>query len=188
MGRLGLGRGGPRELGAIREGIVAADQLRTALPDRSAHGAGGGQGCPRAAGHAGGAAGAGAEARGAAVRAGRQFRRRRLFEPELDEQRTLRDDGRRLIAEMQARYAAESGVATLKIKHNQVIGYHIEVTATHAERMPTAPDGPFIHRQTLGTAVRFTTVALAELDRGIAEAADRALAIELAIFPTWSPR
>ncbi len=181
LGRLGLGRGGPRELGAIREGIVAADQLRNALPD----------GLPPALD----------DAKNALVplealvdRLARAlkpevplFARDGNFiaagySPELDEQRTLRDDGRRLIAEMQARYAAESSVATLKIKHNQVIGYHIEVTATHAERLQTAPDGPFIHRQTLGTAVRFTTVALAELDRGIAEAADRALAIELAVF------
>jgi DNA mismatch repair protein MutS len=181
LGRLGLGRGGPRELGAIREGIVAADQLRTTLPE----------GLPPALD----------AARNALVPLDTLVDRlaRALkpevplmardgnfiaagYSPELDEQRTLRDDGRRLIAEMQARYAGESGVATLKIKHNQVIGYHIEVTATHADRMPTAPDGPFIHRQTLGTAVRFTTVALAELDRGIAEAADRALAIELAIF------
>ena len=181
LGRLGLGRGGPRELGAIREGIVAADQLRTTLPhdlpavlDR---------------------------AKAALVPLDTLVERlaRALkpevplmardgnfvaagYSPELDEQRTLRDDGRRLIAEMQARYAAESGVQTLKIKHNQVIGYHIEVTATHADKLKTAPDGPFIHRQTLGSAVRFTTVPLAELDRGIAEAADRALAIELAIF------
>jgi DNA mismatch repair protein MutS len=103
------------------------------------------------------------------------------YAPELDRQRVMRDDGRRLIAEMQARYAAESGVPTLKIKHNQVIGYHIEVTATHSERL-AASDGKFIHRQTLGAAVRFTTVELADLDRGISEAADRALAIELAIF------
>ncbi len=181
LGRLGLGRGGPRELGAIREGIVAADQLRASLPD----------GLPPALD----------EAKSALVpldalvdRLARALKTEvplfardgnfiaAAYSEELDEQRTMRDDGRRLIAEMQARYAAESGVATLKIKHNQVIGYHIEVTATHAERMATAPDGPFIHRQTLGTAVRFTTVALAELDRGIAEAADRALAIELAIF------
>jgi DNA mismatch repair protein MutS len=181
LGRLGLGRGGPRELGAIREGIVAADQLRNTLPD----------GLPPAL----------EDAKSALVPLDTLVERlaRALkpevplfardgnfiaagYSPELDEQRTLRDDGRRLIAEMQARYATESGVATLKIKHNQVIGYHIEVTATHAERMRTAPDGPFIHRQTLGAAVRFTTVALAELDRGIAEAGDRALAIELAIF------
>jgi DNA mismatch repair protein MutS len=185
LGRLGLGRGGPRELGAIREGIVAADQLRVAL----------------SAGLSRDLPGALEEARAALVpldmlveRLARALKQEvpllardgnfvaAGYSPDLDAQRTLRDDGRRLIAEMQARYAGESGVATLKIKHNQVIGYHIEVTATHADKLKTAPDGPFIHRQTLGSAVRFTTVPLAELDRGIAEAGDRALAIELAIF------
>jgi DNA mismatch repair protein MutS len=180
LGRLALGRGGPRELGAIRDGIAAAGQLREALPER----------LPAAL----------AEARQALVpldetagRLGRALaaelplmaRDGNFIAPgyaaELDRQRVMRDDGRRLIAEMQARYAGESGVPTLKIKHNQVIGYHIEVTATHAERLAAA-DGKFIHSQTLGTAVRFTTVELADLDRGISEAADRALAIELAIF------
>ncbi|HTJ63354.1 MAG TPA: DNA mismatch repair protein MutS [Alphaproteobacteria bacterium] len=181
LGRLALGRGGPRELGAIRDGILAADQLRTSLPGD----------LPATLG----------EAKVALVPLDTLVERlTRALKPEvplfardgnfiaagysadLDRQRSMRDDGRRLIAEMQARYAGESGVTTLKIKHNQVIGYHIEVTATHADKMATAPQGPFIHRQTLGTAVRFTTVELAELDRGIAEAADRALAIELAIF------
>ena len=181
LGRLALGRGGPRELGAIREGIVAADQLRASLPTN----------LPSMLDAARNAlvpldALVARLARALKPEVPLMARDGNFIAPgyssELDQQRTLRDDGRRLIAEMQARYAAESGVATLKIKHNQVIGYHIEVTATHAERMATAPDGPFIHRQTLGTAARFTTVALAELDRGIAEAADRALAIELAIF------
>ena len=181
LGRLALGRGGPRELGAIREGIVAADQLRASLPTN----------LPSMLDAARNAlvpldALVARLARALKPEVPLMARDGNFIAPgyssELDQQRTLRDDGRRLIAEMQARYAAESGVATLKIKHNQVIGYHIEVTATHAERMATAPDAPFIHRQTLGTAARFTTVALAELDRGIAEAADRALAIELAIF------
>jgi len=180
LGRLTLGRGGPRELGAIREGIAAAGALRAALPDD----------LPPLL----------AEAKAALVPLDALVDRlnRALapelpllardgnfvaagYSPELDAQRLMRDDGKRLIAEMQARYAAESGVPPLKIRHNQVIGYHIEVTAANADRLSSA-GGKFIHRQTLGSAVRFTTVELAELDRGIAEAADRALAIELAIF------
>jgi DNA mismatch repair protein MutS len=181
FGRLALGRGGPRELAAIRDSIAAANSLRTALP----------AGLP----------GALAEAKaGLRPLDSLADRLARALAPELplmardgnfiaagyseqlDQQRVLRDDGRRLIAEMQARYVAESGVQTLKIKHNNVIGYHIEVSTTHADRMATGADSPFIHRQTLGNAVRFTTVELAELDRSIAQAADRALAIELAIF------
>jgi DNA mismatch repair protein MutS len=180
LGRLALGRGGPRELGAVREGIVAAGLLRAALPDA----------LPDTLAEAKAAL---TPLDGLVDRLGRALAPELPlmardgnfiaagYAPELDRQRVMRDDGRRLIAEMQARYAAESGVPTLKIRHNQVIGYHIEVTATHAERL-SASDGKFIHRQTLGAAVRFTTVELADLDRGISEAADRALAIELAIF------
>jgi DNA mismatch repair protein MutS len=180
LGRLALGRGGPRELGAVREGIVAAGLLRAALPDA----------LPETLAEAKAAL---TPLDGLVDRLGRALAPELPlmardgnfiaagYAPELDRQRVMRDDGRRLIAEMQARYAAESGVPTLKIRHNQVIGYHIEVTATHAERL-SASDGKFIHRQTLGAAVRFTTVELADLDRGISEAADRALAIELAIF------
>jgi DNA mismatch repair protein MutS len=181
FGRLALGRGGPRELAAIRESIAAADALRIALPSDLP--------------------GALAEAKaGLKPLETLADRLARALAPELplmardgnfiaagyseqlDQQRVLRDDGRRLIAEMQARYVAESGVQTLKIKHNNVIGYHIEVATTHSDRLVTGADSPFIHRQTLGNAVRFTTVELAELDRSIAQAADRALAIELAIF------
>jgi DNA mismatch repair protein MutS len=181
LGRLALGRGGPRELAAIREGVVAADAVRAALPVA----------LPPALADAKSALApldvlSDRLTRALAPELPLQARDGNFiapgYAPELDRQRTLRDDGKRLIAEMQAEYVAESGVQTLKIRHNQVIGYHIEVTASHADRMPTAPAGPFIHRQTLGGAVRFTTVRLAELDRGIAEAADRALAIELAIF------
>jgi DNA mismatch repair protein MutS len=180
LGRLALGRGGPRELGAIKEGIVAAGLLREALPEA----------LPETLAEAKAAL---TPLEGLVDRLARALAPELPlmardgnfiaagYAPELDRQRVMRDDGRRLIAEMQARYAAESGVPTLKIKHNQVIGYHIEVTATHSERL-AASDGKFIHRQTLGAAVRFTTVELADLDRGISEAADRALAIELAIF------
>ena len=69
----------------------------------------------------------------------------------------------------------------LKIKHNQVIGYHIEVTATHADKLFSNPD-TFIHRQTMANAVRFTTVELSELARNITEAADKALAVEMTLF------
>ncbi len=181
LGRLSLGRGGPRELAAIRDGIAAANALRETLPET----------LPAAL----------AEAKAALVpldvltdRLGRALAAElplmardgnfiaQSYAPALDEQRTLRDDGRRLIAEMQARYAAQTGVQTLKIKHNNVIGYHIEVSAAQADRLSLGAESPFIHRQTLGNAMRFTTVELAELDRGIAQAGDRALAIELAIF------
>src|SRR5207237_1962966 len=73
------------------------------------------------------------------------------YSAELDEQRLLRDDARRVIADLQARYATETGVQSLKIKHNNVIGYHIEVSAVQSERLASGHDGRFIHRQTLGS-------------------------------------
>jgi DNA mismatch repair protein MutS len=103
------------------------------------------------------------------------------FATQLDELITLRDDGRRLIAGLQQKYKTHTGVATLKIKHNQVIGYHIEVTPTQADRLLADKD-MFIHRQTLATSARFTTVELSELERKITEAADKALAVEMQLF------
>jgi DNA mismatch repair protein MutS len=100
----------------------------------------------------------------------------------LDEIRDLRDESRRLIAALQQRYSAEIGVASLKIKHNNVLGYHIDVRATHAEKLMQSEE--FIHRQTTAQTVRFTTTELAEMERDMASASERALAKELEIFET----
>ena len=89
----------------------------------------------------------------------------------------LRDESRRLIAGLEARYRDDSGVATLKVRHNNVLGYFIETTPTHADKIDIGPDKPFIHRQPLASAVRFTTVELGELEADIGRAADRALAL-----------
>lgn len=105
--------------------------------------------------------------------------------PELDQARALRDDSRRVILALEARLASESGVS-LKVRHNAVLGYFVETTAKAAEPLMTAPlNATFIHRQTLANQVRFTTVELAELDARIAQAAERALAIELDTFEAW---
>ena len=105
--------------------------------------------------------------------------------PELDQARALRDDSRRVIAALEAQLAGESGVS-LKIRHNAVLGYFVETTARAAEPLMSAPlNATFIHRQTLANQVRFTTVELAELDAKIAQAAERALAIELETFEAW---
>lgn len=101
--------------------------------------------------------------------------------PALDELLLLRDDSRRLIANLQAQYAESTGVPTLKIRHNNIFGYYIEVTPTQADKM-LAQKEQFIHRQTLASGVRFTTSELADLDRRVSEAADKALALELKIF------
>jgi DNA mismatch repair protein MutS len=84
---------------------------------------------------------------------------------------------------MQARYAEETGVKTLKIRHNNVLGYFVEVTAQHGDRLMSAPlNATFIHRQTLAGQVRFTTSELGEIEARIANAGDRALGLELEIF------
>src|SRR6202011_1421068 len=76
-----------------------------------------------------------------------------------------------------------TGVRALKVRHNNVLGYFVEGTAQHGEKLLTPPhNAVFIHRQTLAGQVRFTTTELAELEAKIASAADRALAIELDIF------
>jgi DNA mismatch repair protein MutS len=104
------------------------------------------------------------------------------YSAELDEFHTLRDESRRLIAGLQAGYVAQTGVSTLKIKHNNVLGYFIEVPAKQGDNIPAGAEDPFIHRQTMANAVRFTTVELGELETKIARAADRAVALELGLF------
>ncbi len=100
------------------------------------------------------------------------------YAPGLDELVALRDESRRLIAGLEARYRRISSVATLKVRHNNVLGYYVEVTPTHADKITE----PFIHRQTLASAVRFSTVELSELESKISQAADRARALELKLF------
>ncbi len=100
---------------------------------------------------------------------------------DLDELRALNRESRKVIAGLQHQYSQDSGVKGLKIKHNNVLGYFIEVTALHAGALQAHPD-TFIHRQTMANAMRFTTTELAELESKIANAAGRSVAIELEHF------
>ena len=100
------------------------------------------------------------------------------FSPALDELRTLRDESKRLIVALQQKYIDGTGINTLKIRFNNVLGYYIEITQTHQSKVST----DFIHRQTLANNLRYTTVELSELERKIGEAADKALKLELEIF------
>jgi DNA mismatch repair protein MutS len=109
------------------------------------------------------------------------------YDTELDEMRRLRDDGRKVIAEMQADYAKLTDISSLKIKHNNVLGYFIETTSTHAQKMLSEPlSERFIHRQTTANQVRFTTVELSELETKILNAGGRAIEIERRIFEELS--
>lgn len=111
------------------------------------------------------------------------------WRPDLDELKKLRDDSRRIVAGLQADYAKTANVPTLKIKHNNVLGYFIEVTPKYADDMlQKGVDSPFIHRQTLVSGVRFTTTELADLDSRISGAADKATALEISIFQEFVER
>lgn len=107
------------------------------------------------------------------------------YDTDLDEARKLRDEGRSVIAGMQREFIEQTGISALKIKHNNVLGYFIETTATHAEKMLSAPlSETFIHRQTTANAVRFTTVPLSEMETKILNAGNRALEIEKRLYST----
>ncbi len=184
--RLSVGRGGPRDLAALRDGLEAGEALAqslTAEPEALAP-----PPAPLAAivadcsGHrvtVAALAEALADEPPLLVRDGGFVRQG--YRPELDEQRTLRDDSRKTVAGLEAKYRTQTGVASLKIRHNNMIGYHIEVTATHADKLDIAALG-FTRRQSMSNATRYSTAELADLETRIGRAADQALALELAIF------
>lgn len=178
LSRLSLDRGGPRDLAALRAGLAQAQDMKglpeTELPpllqkcfaDLSGHEALVDQldadlvAEPPLLVRDGGFVAPGCD-------------------PELDEARQLRDEGRSVIARLQQDYTALSGVPSLKIKHNNVLGYFIEVTATHSDKMMSAPlNKTFIHRQTTANQLRFTTVELSGLETRIHNAGSRAVEIE----------
>lgn len=109
------------------------------------------------------------------------------FDIDLDEQRKLRDDTKQVIANLQTDYAERAGLKSLKIKHNNILGYFVEVTAQQADILKTsAAAAEFIHRQTVASAMRFTTIVLGELEQKIAMAGARVLALELEHFRKFS--
>jgi DNA mismatch repair protein MutS len=185
LARLSVGRGGPRDLAGLRDGILAADSALarlSALDDPPLEIV------------------AVMEAlRRPSRELAREFERalaeqlpltkrdggfvREGYESALDETRNLRDASRLVVAAMQARYADFTGVKGLKIRHNNVLGYFVEVTAQHGDKLMAPPlNATFIHRQTLAGQTRFTTAELGEIEAKIANAGDRALGLELEIF------
>ena len=178
LSRIGLGRGGPRDLAAIRDALELAGEIAglfDAPPPLL------GEACAALRGHeetvAVLAAALGSDLPAAARDGGFVASG---YDGELDRLRTLRDDSRKTVAGLQARYAAETGTASLKIRHNNILGYFVEVTQAASERLMA--DDAFIHRQTMANAMRFTTVELGRLEARIAGAAEQALAAEFAIF------
>ncbi|CUH49919.1 DNA mismatch repair protein MutS [Ruegeria atlantica] len=109
------------------------------------------------------------------------------YDAELDEARTLRDEGRSVIAGFQQKYAEHTGITSLKIKHNNVLGYFIETTATHADKMLNLPfSETYIHRQTTANQVRFTTMELSEIEARILNAGNLALEVEKRLYARLS--
>ena len=183
--RIALQRGGPRDLAAIRDGIAAAHELARALatikdaPEEIAEALGL---CRKVDATLADELSRALGDELPLIKRDGGFVREGYATP-LDENRALRDESRRVIAALQARYADETGVKALKIKHNNVLGYFVEVTALNADKMMQPPlNATFIHRQTLAGQVRFTSTELGELEAKIASAADRALGLELEIF------
>jgi DNA mismatch repair protein MutS len=185
LARLAVGRGGPRDLAGIRDGVLAAADLARALAALKASPAeiaDALQACRRPDGMLAAELAAALAAELPAFKRDGGFVREG-YDASLDETRALRDESRRVVAALQSRYADETGVRGLKIRHNNVLGYFVEVTAQHGEKLLAAPlNATFIHRQTLAGQVRFTTTELGELEAKIASAADRALGLELDIF------
>ncbi len=108
---------------------------------------------------------------------------RQDYDATLDKERTLASDARAIVAALQARLSQETAIKSLRIKHNNVLGYFIEVPSAHGTKLMAEPfSADFIHRQTMANAMRFTTAELAELEGQIARARDAALEIELDIF------
>lgn len=190
LGRLTIGRGGPRDLGMIRDGLRQSDNLRAFLVDENQpalaaissdlHQQ------PQTQGLADRLKDALAEDLPALERDGSFIRTG--YSAKLDELRLMRDDSRRLIAALQTRYQKLTDIDSLKISYNNILGYFIEVPAKRADKLlvrkgeENSVDNPFIHRQTMASAVRFTTPELAELERDIASANDKAIGIELELF------
>ncbi|MGH6827134.1 DNA mismatch repair protein MutS [Methyloceanibacter sp.] len=194
MGRLGLNRGGPRDLGAVRDAIASARALATHL-GRAASALGLPQELHAIAvrlksvpeGVENDLEAALADELPLAKRDGGFIRDG--FDRHLDEHRKLRDGSRQVIAGLQTRYAEATGIKSLKVRHNNVLGYFVEVTATNAGALSKPPHVEmFMHRQTLANVMRFSTLELGELEARITTAADRALALELDIFAKLTER
>ncbi len=108
---------------------------------------------------------------------------RENFDKELDKQRQLASQSRTIISTLQQQLSQESEIKNLKIKHNRVLGYFIEVPALQGKKLlDNEHNGKFIHRQTMANAMRFTTSELARLESEIALSQAKALEIELEIF------
>ncbi|MEM8695739.1 MAG: DNA mismatch repair protein MutS [Pseudomonadota bacterium] len=180
LGRLAAGRGTPRDLGLLRDGLGAARELHISLSRIDAPPALLSELLPALTGH-----GALTDhlsralvpdppidtTKGGYIAEG--------HDAALDDLRETAGAGRKAIAALEARYREATGIASLKVKHNNVLGYHIEVPARHADALMSA-DSRFTHRQTLAGVVRFNAPDLHEEAQRVVQAGAHALAAEAA--------
>ncbi len=182
LARLAAARGSPRDLALLRDGLAAASVLQQELQSESDQPPLLCALLPRLAGH---------EAvidklsralvasppldasKGGYIAEG--------YDPELDSLRDSASNGRRAIAALEARYRDGTAISSLKIRHNAVLGYHVEVSARHADKL-MSPDSGFTHRQTLAGVVRFNSPELHDEASRVIEAGAHALAAEAAHF------
>ncbi len=186
--RLTFGRGGPRDLAAVRDAIESASQAARMLssdtislpppPELQSV-------CARLDAVPATLA---SNLKNALVDDPPLLRRdggfiREGFNSDLDTARTLRNDSRRVMAELESRYIEETGIKTLRVRHNNILGFYIEVTQLNAKPLMSPPlSERFRHRQTMANAVRFATSELLETEGQIASASERALNLEQEIF------
>ena len=182
LGRIVAGRGSPRDLGQLRDGLVAARSVGSLLGERGELPALLGAVLPALGGHgeltdwlsrALVPAPPTERGQGGFIAEG--------YDAALDELRSVSGNARRAIAALEARYREQTGITALKIRHNGVLGYFIEVPAARADALMAADSG-FTHRQTMAGAVRFNSLQLHEEASRIAEAGGHALAAEQAHF------
>jgi DNA mismatch repair protein MutS len=180
LARLAAGRGSPRDLGLLRDGLAAAAALKQELETESDRPPLLDRLLPALGGH-----GAFVDQLARAlvesppIDASKGGYIAEGYDAALDELRLAASSGRRAIATLEARYRDVTGIASLKIRHNAVLGYHIEVSAKHADRL-MAPDSGFTHRQTLAGVVRFNSPELHDEANRVVEAGGHALAAEAA--------
>ncbi|MEM8786608.1 MAG: DNA mismatch repair protein MutS, partial [Pseudomonadota bacterium] len=195
LSRLTLNRGGPRDLALVADAVIAAQEAARALIAGAAESR---QALPERLGalirHLTGPDGAAndlaADLKSGLVptppvtpREGKFVERD--YDETLEATRALRENSRAVLGELEKRYKEETGIGSLKIKHNNVLGYFIEVSAAQGERLLKAEGGPLAHRQTLANAIRFTSEELNALAGDIEAAQAKALGLERAHFDRW---
>lgn len=180
LARLAAGRGSPRDLALLRDGLSAAASLKGELETQGERPPLLERLLPRLGGHEA-LTGKLSSALLASppIDASKGGYIAEGYDPALDALREAASNGRRAIAALEARYRDATGIASLKIRHNAVLGYHVEVSARHAERL-MSPESGFTHRQTLAGVVRFNSPELHEEASRVVEAGAHALAVEAA--------